>query len=421
MEGFKKYYKKSWSERLEILKKQEILSQEDIDRLKSQAIDVSLGETQIENFITQYLLPEGLALNYVINGKEYLIPMVTEEPSVIAASSHGAGIVKKSGGFKASVKQRLMLGQVIVEKIEDVDKFEDDILENEAELLEIANQAHPSIVRRGGGARWIRVRKLDKSIVSIDLAVDVQEAMGANMLNTMLEAIAATIREKYEQDVVMSILSNYATECLATAICDIPVASLTKNGMSGEKIAEKIAQASYIAQIDPYRATTHNKGIMNGIDGVVIASGNDWRAIEAGAHAYAAKDCNYRGLSTWKVIGDTLHGEITLPLPLGSVGGSIGIVPLVKVNHKLLEIENAIELEKVVASVGLGQNLAALYALVTEGIQKGHMRLQLKSLASSIGATEKEIPLVVSKLEKLNKRDMSTAKEILDNLRNEGK
>lgn len=421
MEGFKKYYKKSWSERLEILEKQEILSQEDIDRLKSQAIDVSLGETQIENFITQYLLPEGLALNYVINGKEYLIPMVTEEPSVIAASSHGAGIVKKSGGFKASVKQRLMLGQVIVEKIEDVDKFEDDILENEAELLEIANQAHPSIVRRGGGTKWIRVRKLDKNIVSIDLAVDVQEAMGANMLNTMLEAIAATIREKYEQDVVMSILSNYATECLATAICDIPVASLAKNGMSGEKIAEKIAQASYIAQIDPYRATTHNKGIMNGIDGVVIASGNDWRAIEAGAHAYAAKDGSYRGLSIWKVIGDTLHGEITLPLPLGSVGGSIGIVPLVKVNHKLLEIENAIELEKVVASVGLGQNLAALYALVTEGIQKGHMRLQLKSLVSSIGATEKEIPLVVSKLEKLNKRDMSTAKEILDNLRNEGK
>ena len=219
----------------------------------------------------------------------------------------------------------------------------------------------------------------------------------------------------------MSILSNYATECLATAICDIPVASLAKNEMSGEKIAEKIAQASYIAQIDPYRATTHNKGIMNGIDGVVIASGNDWRAIEAGAHAYAAKDGSYRGLSTWKVIGDTLHGEITLPLPLGSVGGSIGIVPLVKVNHKLLEIENAIELEKVVASVGLGQNLAALYALVTEGIQKGHMRLQLKSLVSSIGATEKEIPLVVSKLEKLNKRDMSIAKEILDNLRNEGK
>ena len=406
MEGFKKYYKKSWSERLEILKKQEILSQEDIDRLKSQAIDVSLGETQIENFITQYLLPEGLALNYVINGKEYLIPMVTEEPSVIAASSHGAGIVKKSGGFKASVKQRLMLGQVIVEKIEDV------ILKNEDELLEIANQAHPSIVRRGGGARWIRVRKLDKSIVSIDLAVDVQEAMGANMLNTMLEAIAATIREKYEQDVVMSILSNYATECLATAICDIPVASLTKNGMSGEKIAEKIVQASYIAQIDPYRATTLNKLFMNGID---------WRAIEAGAHAFAAKDGSYRGLSTWKVIGDTLHGEITLPLPLGSVGGSIGIVPLVKVNHKLLEIENAIELEKVVASVGLGQNLAALYALVTEGIQKGHMRLQLKSLVSSIGATEEEIPLVVSELEKLNKRDMSTAKEILDNLRNEGK
>ena len=295
------------------------------------------------------------------------------------------------------------------------------ISQYEAELLEIANQAHPSIVRRGGGAKWIRVRKLDKNIVSIDLAVDVQEAMGANMLNTMLEAIAATIREKYEQDVVMSILSNYATECLATAICDIPVASLAKNGMSGEKIAEKIAQASYIAQIDPYRATTHNKGIMNGIDGVVIASGNDWRAIEAGAHAYAAKDGSYRGLSTWKVIGDTLHGEITLPLPLGSVGGSIGIVPLVKVNHKLLEIENAIELEKVVASVGLGQNLAALYALVTEGIQKGHMRLQLKSLVSSIGATEKEIPLVVSKLEKLNKRDMSTAKEILDNLRNEGK
>src|SRR5699024_4141255 len=157
-----------------------------------------------------------------------------------------------------------------VEKIEAVDKFEDEILENEAELLEIANQVHPSIVRRGGGAKWIRERKLDKNIVSIDLAVDVQEAMGDNMLNRMTEAIAATIKEKYQEDVVMSILSNYVTECLATAICDIPVTSLAKNGMSGEKIAEKIAQASYIAQIDPYRATTHNKGIMNGIDGVVI-------------------------------------------------------------------------------------------------------------------------------------------------------
>lgn len=239
------------------------------------------------------------------------------------------------------------------------------------------------------------------------------------MLNTMLEAVAQKIISECNQDILMSILSNYATECLVSATCQIPVNALAKNGISGEKIAAKLAQASRLAQLDPYRAATHNKGIMNGIDAAVLASGNDWRAIEAGAHAYAAKDGQYRGLSQWYVEGEILKGELTLPLPLGSVGGSISIVPLVKVNHDLLNFKGAKELETVIVSLGLAQNLAALYALVTEGIQKGHMSLQLKSLAVSVGAKDTEIAQVVQLLKQQGLRDSKSAKEILKQLRKE--
>lgn len=419
MQGFEKYYRKSWSERLDVLAKQQKLTLEQIETLKENALTPQLGETMIENFITQYSLPEGLALNLVVNNKEYLVPMVTEEPSVIAAASHGAGIVKRSGGFKAKIHERLMLGQVVCEQVVDAKALLAYIKDHEQALLSCANQAHPSIVKRGGGARWLRGRILAADLVSIDLAVDVQEAMGANMLNTMLEALASYLEENYQQEILMSILSNYATECLVTATCELPVACLAKNGIDGATVATKLAQASRLAQLDPYRAATHNKGIMNGIDAAVLASGNDWRAIEAGAHAYAAKDGQYRGLSQWHVQGEMLKGKLTLPLPLGSVGGSISIVPLVKINHDLLNFEGAKELEIVIASLGLAQNLAALYALVTEGIQKGHMGLQLKSLAVSVGAKDTEITQVVQALKKQGLRDSKSAKEILKHLRNE--
>lgn len=417
MNGFSKYYQKTRAKRLDILEKQVDLSDQEKEILHNEKLGLTLGDTMIENYLTQYQLPEGLALNYVVDQKEYLVPMVTEEPSVVAAASHGASIVKKAGGFLTSFKERLMIGQIVLEQVKDADKLAKKITELGDTLIEVANKAHPSIVSRGGGARKLDVRILADDLISVDLSVDVKEAMGANMLNTMLEACASYLRETFDADVLMSILSNYATKSLVTVTCEIPVSLLAKGEMSGEQIAQKIASASRLAQLDPYRATTHNKGIMNGIDAVVLASGNDWRAIEAGAHAYAAKDGTYRGLSTWELQEDKLCGKMTLPLPLGTVGGSIAIVPLVKLNHKLLNVSDAKELAKVVASVGLGQNLAALYALVTDGIQKGHMKLQLKSLAVAVGANESEVQAVVSKLLEKGARDSNTAKEVLKELR----
>ncbi|KRM17867.1 3-hydroxy-3-methylglutaryl-coenzyme a reductase [Ligilactobacillus hayakitensis DSM 18933 = JCM 14209] len=419
MDGFSKYYKKTWQERLDILVKQNKITLSQRQMLESLAVNQEIGDIQIENFITQYQIPEGLAMNYVINGKEYIVPMVTEEPSVIAASSHGAGIIKRSGGLKAKIHSRLMMGQVVLENVDDAKILVNQLQTQISTLIEVANQAHPSIVKRGGGAREIEFRILAPDMVSVDLFVDVQEAMGANILNTMLEAVAAKISEQYHRDILMSILSNYATKCLVTATCEIPIDILGKNGIDGKNVAQKFAQASRLAQLDPYRAATHNKGIMNGVDAVVIASGNDWRAVEASCHAYASKDGQYRGLSSWEIQADKLVGKITLPLPVGAVGGSIGIVPLAKLNKQLLTFENAKELETIIASVGLAQNFAALYALVTEGIQKGHMRLQLKSLAKSIGANEQEITRVINELEKIGKRDSNSAQAILEKIRGE--
>lgn len=417
MNGFSKYYQKDRQTRLDILVQQKKLTQAEVDSLIDPKLDLTLGDTMIENFITQYQIPEGLALNYVIDGKEYLIPMVTEEPSVIAAASHGAAIVKRSGGFKSELKERLMIGQIVIEQVKDATKLAQELEQKQAKLLQLANEAHPSIVCRGGGAREIKVRILAPDLISLDLIVDVKEAMGANMLNTMLEACASYLRTELDTEILLSILSNYATRCLVKVTCEIPVSELTKGELAGEKIAQKIATASRLAQLDPYRATTHNKGIMNGIDAVVIASGNDWRAIEAGAHAYATRNGRYQGLSTWQVKGDKLIGELELPLPLGSVGGSVSIVPLVKLNHRLLELQDAKELEKIVAAVGLGQNLAALYALVTDGIQKGHMKLQLKSLAVAVGASPSEVSAVVAGLLAKKARDSATAKQILEEIR----
>ena len=417
MEAFHKYYQKPWTKRLEILKTSGRLDSDQVAYLKKLASDPELGETMIENFISSYALPEGLALNYLIDGKEYLVPMVTEEPSVIAASSHGAGLVKKAGGFTTKLTTRLMIGQVVIENVNEAEKLSQKLTSAEKNILQVANEAHPSIVKRGGGARFSRVRILAPDMVSLDLGVDVKQAMGANMLNTMLEAVATYVRTSYHQDVLLGILSNYATSCLVTATCELPVVLLAKGNLSGKEVAQKIAQASRLAQLDVYRATTHNKGIMNGIDAVLIATGNDWRAIEAGAHAYAAKDGQYRGLSKWQLVGDKLVGELTMPMPVGFVGGSIGIVPLVKINHQLLQLKSAEELEKICVSVGLAQNLAALKALVTEGIQKGHMHLQLKSLARGVGARENEVSKLVAALEKAGVRDSVSAREFLAQLR----
>ncbi|MFT8884459.1 MAG: hydroxymethylglutaryl-CoA reductase, degradative [Liquorilactobacillus hordei] len=421
MQNYGKFYQKPWKERINLIKKNEKLTEKQIQILENAAQNKTLGNTMIENYITDYSYPEGIAFHYLINNKDYIVPMVTEEPSVVAASSHGASIIAKAGGFFASTSERLMIGQIIVENVEDTENLTKKIQKIGKELLLVADQAHPSLKRRGGGTRWLKTRILAADLVTIDIAIDVQEAMGANMINTMLEAVAKKLEELLNQQVLMSILSNYATECVARATCEIPVELLAKKGISGENIAQKISQASRVAQLDPYRAVTHNKGIMNGVDAVVMASGNDWRAIESGAHAYAARNGQYRGLSTWKLSNNCLIGELELPLPVGFVGGSIGIIPLVKVNQDLLKITSAQELECVIVSVGLAQNLAALLALVSEGIQKGHMRLQLKSLVIAAGADAIEEQTVVDKMLQAGKRDLESAKKILKEIRKRDK
>lgn len=420
MTKFIKFYQKKWHDRLITLLNDDLISDDEKTEIETHALNHELGDQMTENYIADFTLPEGIAFNYLVDGKKMTVPMVTEEPSVIAANNNGAKIIASAGGFTTKIESRLMIGQVILENIDDVDNVINQISEQQLNLIKIANAARPSLVKRGGGARWVRVRKLAADLISVDLSIDVQEAMGANSVNTMMEAVGETLQTQFKQDVLMSILSNYATDSLVESSCSIPFTLLDSAGISGEHIAKKIVSASRLAQLDPYRAVTHNKGIMNGIDAVLIASGNDWRAVEAGAHAYASKDGQYRGLTKWSIVSDNLVGIIKLPMPIGVVGGSIDIVPMVKINKKMMDIKSAKELASLVASVGLAQNLAALKALVSEGIQKGHMGLQLKSLAVKVGAVDEEVAQLTELLKNENRPDTEVATKKLNELRKKG-
>ena len=432
---FKSYYKKSRQDRIDVLVDQEHITSDQAEFLKNgQGLPTEIANNMIENALSTYGLPYGLALNFLINDQEIQIPMVTEEPSVIAAASNGGKIIQQAGGFKSQVNQRLMTGQIAFTGLEDdaqALRFEGYVTEFVDDLLAVANAAYPSIVGRGGGARSIRSRYYPATDSSaaffiVYLTIDTQEAMGANMMNTMLEALKAHILGQVDFianiDGLMAILSNYAVEATATATCEITAHLLDKGPISGVEVASKIALASQLAQVDVYRATTHNKGIMNGVDAFVLATGNDWRAIEAGVHAYAARDGQYRGLAKWTYDSDReiLSGELTLPLALGAVGGSIGIHPTVQVTKSILGQSDAKHLMEIAVSLGLAQNFAAVRALVTEGIQAGHMQLQAKSLAIQAGADgDQEINAVVTALENADHKNLAAAKEILEKLRQE--
>ncbi len=310
----------------------------------------------------------------------------------------------------------MMIGQVVLTQVDNT--IIDWLKQHESELLQVANQAKPSMQRRGGGAKKAQLRSLKHGWVSIDLMIDTDEAMGANSVNTMCEAVGNWLSDN-GLHVLTAILSNLATQSLQTATCKINAADLVTESMSGDEVGQRIADLSELAQIDPYRATTHNKGIMNGIDAVLIATGNDWRAIESGAHAYAAIGGVYKGLSTWRFEKSQLIGSITLPLPVGIVGGSIDIVPLVKINQRIMKVNSAQQLAQVIASVGLAQNLAALRALATNGIQVGHMKLQYRSLALSVGAKPAEIDALVARLQNEQHVDHQFAIQELEQLRKE--
>ena len=407
------FYKLSADDRRQQLTKARQLSPIEEQVLANTSSD--LGDELVENYITDYSLPEGVALNITVNNRQYVVPMVIEEPSVIAAASNGAHRVSRSGGFNAPQQDRQLVGQVVLDDVTDKAAVTSWLLKHQDEILTIANQAHPSMQARGGGAKPMKVRT-PGDFISVDLGIDVCQAMGANSVNTMAEAVGKWLTGQGFH-VITAILSNLATQSLQTATCKVDFRYLATPEMDGKEVAQRIARLSDLAQVDPYRAATHNKGIMNGIDAVMIASGNDWRAIESGAHAYAARDGQYRGLSTWEIQDDYLVGKIVLPLPVGVIGGSIGLNKMTKINYHISQIKSAEELAAVTASIGLAQNLAALRALTTTGIQAGHMKLQYRSLAASVGATPAEVPLVVARLKQRSHVDQALAKEILSTIR----
>ena len=414
------FQKKERLERIQMLKENGFLSDEFEQILKkNENLPLETSNQMAENGIGTFALPFSIAPNFIVDGKDYAIPMVTEEPSVVAGCSYAAKIIGKSGGFTTEILNRKMIGQVALYEILDFDNAISIVLKNKNELLKIANEAYPSIVARGGGAIDIEVRNIDEFLV-VYLFADVKEAMGANILNTMLEAIKTPLENITNGKSLMAILSNYATESLVKAKCEVNIKLLNSSMEKSIETAKKIELASKFAKLDVYRAATHNKGIFNGIDAVVIATGNDWRAIEAGGNAFAAKNGKYEGLTTWTFdeSENKLKGELTLPMPIASVGGSIGLNPSVKAAFNILGNPNAKTLASIITSVGLAQNFAAIKALVTTGIQHGHMKLQARSLALLAGAKGKEIDIAVEKLLESGKSiNLENVKEILEKIK----
>lgn len=416
------FSKKSLQERLQILKDYHLLNEDNQTNLEhNHMLPLSTADQMSENVLATFALPYSFVPDVVVDEEVYQVPFVTEEPSVVAAASFAAKIIKRSGRFKTTIHNRQMIGQVALYQVANIEVAIKNIQNHKQELLELANQSHPSIVKRGGGARHLHTEYLNGEVefLIVYLTVDTQEAMGANILNTMLETLKTPLEELSGGKSLMAILSNYATEALVTATCEIDIRFLDRNKSEALDIAKKIVLASQFAKQDPYRASTHNKGIFNGIDAVVLATGNDWRAIEAGAHTYASRNGSYQGLTTWSIkeATQTLCGEITLPLPIATKGGSIGLNPTVEVSFDLLKQPTAKEFASIIASIGLAQNFAALKALVSTGIQHGHMKLQAKSLALLAGAKDTEIAPLISQLVSEKHFSLKRAQEILENIR----
>jgi hydroxymethylglutaryl-CoA reductase len=357
----------------------------------------------------------GIAVNFQINGKDYLIPMATEEPSVIAAASYSAKMVRDGGGFYTSSTTPVMIGQIQVVKLKDVNQAKENVIDAKSELLKKANDQDPVLNSFGGGAKDLDARVIDTTMgkmLIVHLYVDCRDAMGANAVNTMTEAIAPRIEQLTNGHVYLRIISNLATKRLVKAWCIVP-----KEALGGEAVVDGIAYASAFAAADPYRAATHNKGAMNGIIAVVLATGNDHRAIEAGAHAYAALNGQYTSISKWsKNVNGDLEGTIEMPMAVGLIGGAVKTHPIARIAMKILNVKSANEFGEILASVGLAQNLGALRALASEGIQRGHMSLHARNIAINAGAKEGQIDLVADLMVKERKVRVDRAKEILEDL-----
>jgi hydroxymethylglutaryl-CoA reductase len=410
------FYKLSRQERVKKLMEVTGLGDEDLGPLIDPGkVDLEVLDHMIENVVGAMTLPLGIATNFSVNGEDYLIPMALEEPSVVAAASNAARMARDLGGFTATDTGPLMIAQIQVVEVPTPYAAKNKVIEAKEELLKLANEQDPILVRFGGGARDLRVRIFDSSVgvmLVTELIVDTRDAMGANAVNTMAEALAPRIEKLTGGRVILRILSNLAEFRLVRVR-----ASFDKELLGGEEVVDDVIAAWAFAEADPYRCATHNKGIMNGIDAVVIATGNDFRAIEAGAHSYAAVG-GYHSLTKYEKDGEgNLVGSIELPMAVGLVGGATKVHPVARACVKILGVKTALELGHIIASVGLAQNLAALRALASEGIQKGHMALHARNVAATAGARGEQVDIIAEKLVKEKNVKVERAKEILDELK----
>jgi hydroxymethylglutaryl-CoA reductase len=410
------FYKLSPAERLKLVQDFSNLSKEEVDAIQNfSGLKLTDADRMVENVIGLMSVPLGIAVNFLINDKDYLIPMAIEEPSVIAAASNAARIARLGGGFQASNTGPVMIGQIQTVDIEDPYGGKMSILESKNTILEKANEQDPILVKFGGGAKDVSAEVIDSIIgpmVVTHLLVDCRDAMGANAVNTMAEAVAPLIEEITGGKVNLRIISNLASERLVRSKAIFP-----KEALGGEEVVVGVVAAYAFAAADPYRCATHNKGIMNGVSAVALATGQDTRALEAGAHSFAAISGEYLPLTTWEQNekGD-LVGTIEIPMAVGLIGGATAVHPVAKACKKILGIKSAVELGEVMASVGLAQNLAALRALSSDGIQKGHMKLHARNLAISAGAKGKVIDEVTTKMIEEQKVRFDRAKELVDEI-----
>ncbi len=411
------FYKKPPEERLAEIKELTDLSEEEIETLqKTGSLDIEQADKMIENVVGTLEIPLGVAANFTINGKDHLIPMAIEESSVVAAASYAAKIARKKGGFETESTPPQMIGQIQVTNLKDIEEAKEKIKNNREEIKKIANLQDETLVDLGGGMKDLEIREIEtdsEKMLIVHLIIDTRDAMGANAVNSMAEAVAPLIEDITGGEVILRILSNLADRRLARA-----KAVFDKEELGGDEAVEGILKAYEFASNDPYRCATHNKGIMNGMDAVVFATGNDTRALEAGAHSFAALENRYQSLTEWRKDEDgNLIGEIEVPVAVGTVGGASRINPVSEACLKLLDVETAQELAEIIAAVGLAQNLAALRALAMEGIQKGHMKLHAKNIAFLAGAEEKEVDKVAEKMIEKEEVNTDEAKTILEDIR----
>ncbi|MFP3224463.1 MAG: hydroxymethylglutaryl-CoA reductase, degradative [Nitrososphaeria archaeon] len=420
MSSISGFYKMSIEERRELLKKLGYLTDEDIQSLSSGGLEISVADKMIENVIGIISYPLGIATNFLINGKDVLVPMSLEEPSVVAAASKAAKIARSGGGFIAEADEPIMIGTIQFVEIKDINEAVHKVMEQRENIKRMANEMLPEIIKKAGGFEGFDLKVLYTDVgemLELYFYVHVLDAMGANTIDTVAEGLAPYIADLVKGRYLLRILSNYALKRIARARAKFPIEEL---GKDGDRVAMDLIYAYNLAKADVFRAVTHNKGIMNGIIAIANAINNDTRAIEAGAHSYASRTGKYQPLTDYRIEGNYVVGQIELPLQVATVGGSVGLNKVNKIALKLMGNPTSKELAEIMASVGLAQNFAALLALVTEGIQKGHMKLHARSLALSAGARLEEVDTVVNRMIELNSINFDTAKKVIEEIRNKG-